>query len=145
MRGRSRFISDMAQMANGAATALGGLREEIDNIARQRIERHQNASGLVTREEHDALQTRHEALAARIAVLEAQLAELAGAAAKPAATNAATKKAAAKSLPRARPDPRAGRARAWISRRKISAKIYDSFVARRAAPAKPLFMHGFVN
>ena len=96
MRGRSRLISDMAQMANGAATALGGLREEIDNIARQRTERHQNASGLVTREEHDALQTRHEALAARIAVLEAQLAELAGAAAK-----AATKKAAAKkSAPR---------------------------------------------
>ena len=101
MRGRSRLISDMAQMANGAATALGGLREEIDNIARQRTERHQNASGLVTREEHDALQTRHEALAARIAVLEAQLAELAGAAAKPAAKKAATKKAAAKkSAPR---------------------------------------------
>ena len=101
MRGRSRLISDMAQMANGAATALGGLREEIENIARQRTERHQNASGLVTREEHDALQTRHEALAARIAVLEAQLAELAGAAAKPAAKKAATKKAAAKkSAPR---------------------------------------------
>ena len=101
MRGRSRLISDMAQMANGAATALGGLREEIDNIARQRTERHQNASGLVTREEHDALQTRHEALAARIAVLEAQLAELAGAAAKPAVKKAATKKAAAKkSAPR---------------------------------------------
>ena len=101
MRGRSRLISDMAQMANGAATALGGLREEIDNIARQRTERHQNASGLVTREEHDALQTRHEALAARIAVLEAQLAELAGAAAKPAAKKAATKKAAAQqSAPR---------------------------------------------
>ena len=101
MRGRSRLISDMAQMANGAATALGGLREEIDNIARQRTERHQNASGLVTREEHDALQTRHEALAARIAVLEAQLAELAGMAAKPAAKKAATKKAAAKkSAPR---------------------------------------------
>ena len=101
MRGRSRLISDMAQMANGAATALGGLREEIDNIARQRTERHQNATGLVTREEHDALQTRHEALAARIAVLEAQLAELAGAAAKPAAKKAATKKAAAKkSAPR---------------------------------------------
>ena len=94
MRGRSRLISDMAQMANGAATALGGLREEIDNIARQRTERHQNASGLVTREEHDALQTRHEALAARSAVLEAQLAELAGAAAKPATKKAAAKKSA---------------------------------------------------
>ena len=97
MRGRSRFISDMAQVANGAATALGGLREEIDNIARQRTERHQNASGLVTREEYDALQTRHEALAARVAVLEAQLAEMSAAAASvPAAKKAAPKKTAAR-------------------------------------------------
>ena len=97
MRGRSRFISDMAQMANGAATALGGLREEIDNIARQRTERHQNASGLVTREEYDALQTRHEALAARVALLEAQLAEMSSAAeSKPTAKKAAPKKTAAR-------------------------------------------------
>ena len=97
MRGRSRFISDMAQMANGAATALGGLREEIDNIAKQRTERHQNASGLVTREEYDALQTRHEALAARVAVLEAQLAEKSAAgASSPAAKKEASKKTAAK-------------------------------------------------
>ena len=97
MRGRSRFISDMAQMANGAATALGGLREEIDNIARQRTERHQNASGLVTREEYDALQTRHEALAARVAVIEARLAEMSAAAASGAvAKKAAPKKTAAR-------------------------------------------------
>ena len=97
MRGRSRFISDMVQVANGAATALGGLRDEIDNIARQRTERHQNASGLVTREEYDALQTRHEALAARVAVLEVQLAEMSAAAAsEPAAKKAAPKKTAAR-------------------------------------------------
>ena len=97
MRGRSRFISDMVQVANGAATALGGLREEIDNITRQRTERHQNASGLVPREEYDALQTRHEALAARVAVLEAQLAEMSVAAASgPVARKAATKKIAAR-------------------------------------------------
>ena len=97
MSGRSRFISDMAQVANGAATALGGLREEIDNIARQRTERHQNASGLVTREENDALQTRHEALAARVAVLEVQLAEMSAAAvSEPAANKAASKKTAAR-------------------------------------------------
>ena len=99
MRGRSRFISDMAQVANGVATALGGLREEIDNIARQRTERHQNASGLVTREECDALQTRHEALAARVAMLEAQLAEMSAAAASGLAEKkAAPKKAAARKL-----------------------------------------------
>lgn len=97
MRGRSRFISDMAQMANGAASALGGLREEIDNIAKQRTERSQNSRGLVTREEFDALQTRHEALAARVAVLEAQLAEAVKSPAKKApAKKAPAKKAAAK-------------------------------------------------
>ena len=97
MRGRSRFISDMAQVANGAATALGGLREEIDNIARQRTERHQKSSGFVTREEYDALQTRHEALAARVAVLEAQFAEMSAAAASgPAEKKTAPKKTAAR-------------------------------------------------
>jgi BMFP domain-containing protein YqiC len=68
---RSNFISDIAKMANGAATALGGAREEIDNMIRQRMERALNARGLVTREEFDAMRTRHEALAARVAVLEA--------------------------------------------------------------------------
>lgn len=97
MRSRSRFISDMAQMANGAASALGGLREEIDNIAKQRTERSQNSRGLVTREEFDALQTRHEALAARVAVLEAQLAKAVTSPAKPSpAKKGPAKKAPAK-------------------------------------------------
>lgn len=97
MRGRSRFISDMAQMANGAASALGGLREEIDNIAKQRTERSQNSRGLVTREEFDALQTRHEALAARVAMLEAQLAKAVTSPAKPSpAKKGPAKKAPAK-------------------------------------------------
>ena len=74
MAPRSNFISDIAKMANGAATALGGVREEIDNMIRQRMERTLNARGLVTREEFDALRTRHEAMAARIAVLEAGIA-----------------------------------------------------------------------
>jgi BMFP domain-containing protein YqiC len=65
----------MAQMANGAASALGGLREEIDNIVKQRTERSLNARGLVTREEFDALRTRHDAVAARLAALESSLAE----------------------------------------------------------------------
>tara|TARA_B100001057_G_C22300793_1_gene738180 strand:- start:149 stop:481 length:333 start_codon:yes stop_codon:yes gene_type:complete len=71
---RSNLISDIAKMANGAATALGGLREEIDNMIRQRMERALNARGLVTREEFDALRTRHEALLARVVVLEAAIA-----------------------------------------------------------------------
>ena len=70
---RSNFMADLAQMANGAASALGGMREEIDNLIRQRMERSLNARGLVTREEFDALRTRHEAIAARLTTLEAKM------------------------------------------------------------------------
>ena len=70
---RSNFMADLAQMANGAASAFGGMREEIDNMIRQRMERSLNARGLVTREEFDALRTRHETVAARLAVLEAKM------------------------------------------------------------------------
>ena len=101
MRGRSSFISDMAQMANGAASALGGLREEIDNIVKQRTERSLNARGLVTREEFDALRTRHEVLAARLAALESQLAA--------APVGKVAKKAASRTTkPRAKAAPKSG-------------------------------------
>ena len=66
----SNLMADLAQMANGAASAFGGMREEVDNLIRQRMERSLNARGLVTREEFDALCTRHAALAARLALLE---------------------------------------------------------------------------
>ena len=80
---RSNFMADLAQVANGAASAFGGMREEIDNMIRQRMERSLNARGLVTREEFDALCTRHEAIAARLATLEAKM--------RAAADSAATK------------------------------------------------------
>jgi BMFP domain-containing protein YqiC len=89
----------MAQMANGAASALGGIREEVDNIVKQRTERSLNARGLVTREEFDALRTRHDAVAARLAALESRLAETASSpkkAAKKAAKSAGTRAKAAK-------------------------------------------------
>ena len=74
MAPRSNFMADIAQMANGAASAFGGMREEVDNLIRQRMERSLNARGLVTREEFEALRTRHEALAARLAFLESTMA-----------------------------------------------------------------------
>ena len=86
----SNFMADIAQMANGAASAFGGMREEVDNLIRQRMERSLNARGLVTREEFDALRTRHEALAARLAFLESTMASPAEAVGK---TTVATKPA----------------------------------------------------
>ena len=70
MAPRSNFMADLAQMANGAASAFGGVREEVDNLIRQRMEHSLSSHGLVTREEFDALSTRHAALAARVALLE---------------------------------------------------------------------------
>ena len=99
MRSRPGLISDLAQVANGAASALGGLREEIENIVSARTERALNARGLVTREEFDALRTRHEALAARLAAMEADMAAASAAPAKKPASKAAaksTRKAAGK-------------------------------------------------
>ena len=98
MAPRSNFMADLAQMANGAASAFGGLREEIDNLIRQRIERSLNTRGLVTREEFDALCTRHEALAARLALLES--------------TDEATTESQAKTTAKAKP----------ISKRKVAPK-----------------------
>lgn len=96
MHARRGFISDLAQVANGAASAFSSMREEIENIVSARTERALNARGLVTREEFDALRTRHEALAARLAAIEADraVAQPKQPAAKPPAK---AKKAASKS------------------------------------------------
>ena len=97
---RSNFMADLAQIATGAASAFGGVREEIDNMIRQRLERSLNARGLVTREEFEALRTRHEAVAARIAAFELKMSTVTDSrVAKPVlrkgakATTATTKKA----------------------------------------------------
>ena len=73
----SHIFFDLAQMANGAASALGNLRSEIDVIRAGRADRQAAASGAVPREDFDAALSRIEALAARIAVLEARLDALA--------------------------------------------------------------------
>ena len=73
----SYIFLDLAQMANGAASAFGNLRSEIDVIRAGRADRQAAASGSVPREDFDAAISRIEALAARIAVLEARLDALA--------------------------------------------------------------------
>ena len=73
----SYIFLDLAQMANGAASALGSLRAEMDVIRAGRADRQSVASGSVPREDFDAALSRIEALAARIAVLEARLDALA--------------------------------------------------------------------
>ena len=73
----SYIFLDLAQMADGAASVLGNLRSEIDVIRAGRADRQAAASGSVPRADFDAALSRIEALAARIAVLEARLDALA--------------------------------------------------------------------
>lgn len=69
----SDIFLDLAQMANGAASALGSLRTEMDVIRAGRADRQAATSGSVPREDFDAALSRIEALAARIALLEARI------------------------------------------------------------------------
>ncbi len=83
----SRLIDDVTRLANDAAAALGGVRGEIESMVKSRIERVLADLDVVPREEFEAVRQmaaaareEQESLAARVAALEAQLAE-----AKPAA------------------------------------------------------------
>ena len=103
MQTSNRFFDDIAKMASGALHTLGGLREEIETRVRERVERWAADMDLVTREEFDAVSAmaakareEQDRLAARLAVLEAELAGLKGQAgtAAPAGEGAAADEAA---------------------------------------------------
>ncbi len=91
MAERPRFFDDLAGVAGGAMSALAGLREEVEAMARARIDEAIRRLDLVRREELDAvtelasnaragqeaaeaqvhdLQQRLAALEARVAALE---------------------------------------------------------------------------
>jgi BMFP domain-containing protein YqiC len=83
----NRLLDDLARVATGAFSALTGVREEVETRMREQFERVLARMNVVSREEFDAVQAMaanaraaQEALEARLAVLEAKLAD----AAKPA-------------------------------------------------------------
>ena len=55
MSERPRFFDDLAGVAGGAISALAGLREEIEALARARIDEAIRRLDLVKREELDAM------------------------------------------------------------------------------------------
>jgi BMFP domain-containing protein YqiC len=55
MADRPRFFDDLAGVAGGAMSALAGLREEIEALARARIDETIRRLELVKREEFDAM------------------------------------------------------------------------------------------
>lgn len=61
MQSSNRFLDDLAKVASGAASAVAGMREEIEGLVRQRVERLISDLDLVSRDEFDVA----KAMAAR--------------------------------------------------------------------------------
>lgn len=83
MQTGNRFFDDLARVANGAFGAAAGLRNEVEAMVRDRLQRITADLDLVTREEFDAVKemaararSEQEALTSRIEALEHSLAEL---------------------------------------------------------------------
>lgn len=81
MRDEGRFFDDMARLAGGTWSTADAMREEFEARVRERMEAALERMGAVRREEFDAVRAmavkareENEALAARVAALEAALA-----------------------------------------------------------------------
>ena len=82
MQTDNRLLDDIARAASGALSAFSGLRAEIEAQIRTMMERWLKSQDLVTREEFEVVKAmaararaENEDLAARVAALEAKLAE----------------------------------------------------------------------
>ncbi len=80
MQTNNRFLDDLAKVANGAASTVVGLREEIEALGRQQLERLLTNMDLVSRDEFEAVKAvaakaraEQEKLEKRLAGLEARL------------------------------------------------------------------------
>jgi BMFP domain-containing protein YqiC len=85
MQTDNRLLDDIARAASGALGALSGVRNEIESQLRAMMERWLKSQDLVTREEFAVVKdmasrarAENETLAARVAALEAALAERGG-------------------------------------------------------------------
>lgn len=82
MQTENRLLDDLARVAGGAFGALAGLRTEIEDLVKQRLERLLADLDHVPREEFDAVKAmaekarrEQETLQKRVDALEAALAE----------------------------------------------------------------------
>lgn len=97
MQTRSKILDDIARLTNGAAGVASGLRDEVEALVQQRLEKVLANLDLVRREEFEAIEAvairareEQEALEKRVTALEKKLA--ASARKKPAAKRAASPK-----------------------------------------------------
>ena len=82
MQTRNRLLDDIARVANGAAGVATGMRDEVEALVQERVERVLARLNLVTREEFEAVKamaakarSEQEKLEKRIRALEAPKAE----------------------------------------------------------------------
>ena len=106
MESPGRVFDDLAKVANGAVSTVIGMKQEIDQMIRQRLEKLLTHADLVPREEFDAVQAmaaeaRAEQirLEKRVSALEERLV---GPTKAPAKKASEPRKAAAKTKPRAK-------------------------------------------
>ena len=104
MQTDNRLFDDLAKVANGALHTMTGVRDEIENRVRERVERWLGDMDMVPREEFDAIKAvaqkaraEQETLAARVEVLESRIAVLEGSRKTTKPTRAARSRSAAKS------------------------------------------------
>ncbi len=83
MQSQNRFFDDLARVASGAASALTGVRDELEARLRDQLARLLEGMDLVSREEFEATKAmaqkareEQEVLLGRIAELEARIAAL---------------------------------------------------------------------
>ena len=81
MQSQNRIFDDLAKVAGGALGALSSLKQEMETMVCDRVERFMADNNMVPREEFEAVKAmaaearlQQEKLAARVAALEAQLA-----------------------------------------------------------------------
>ena len=131
MQTSNRILDDLARVANGAVSTLVGIKNEIDALVRQRIERLLNDADMVPREEFDAVKamaakarTEQEKLEIRVAGLEAKLGV------KPAART--VKPAARTAKPAAKAKKPAATAKKSAAKAKKSAATKKKSAAKRS-------------
>jgi len=80
MQTRNRIFDDLAKVANSAVGTVAGMKEEVEQIIRHRVEHFIGNMNLVTREEFEVVQSmieksrgEQENLKTRIADLETKL------------------------------------------------------------------------
>lgn len=98
MQTDNRLLDDLARVAGGAMGALSGVRTEVEELVRQRLERLLSDMDLVPREEFEAVQAmaekarlEQEKLEKRVVALEAALTEKKAAKPRRAKSAAASK------------------------------------------------------